>query len=106
MKTTAVEAMTGKDTHPDLRSWLQRLAATDRLAVARPGISLIDELAAVAKRLERERAVLFPSPGSHVMPVVANLFADRTWVADFDRRCHARVADAFPERSAPTIAVD
>ncbi len=82
MKTTAVEAMTGKDTHPDLRSWLQRLAATDRLAVARPGISLIDELAAVAKRLERERAVLFPSPGSHVMPVVANLFADRTWVAD------------------------
>ena len=37
--------------HPDLRDWLQRLAAADRLAVAQKGISLIDELAAVAKTL-------------------------------------------------------
>ena len=43
--------------HPDLRSWLQRLVATDRLVVAREGISLIDELAAVAKKLELENAV-------------------------------------------------
>jgi 2,5-furandicarboxylate decarboxylase 1 len=68
--------------HPDLREWLQWLAATDRLAVAREGVSLIDELAAIAKKLENERAVLFPSPGKHTIPVVANLFADRGWIAD------------------------
>ena len=68
--------------HPDLRDWLQRLAAADRLAVAKKGISLIDELAAVAKKLENERAVLFPEPDQHAIPVVANLFSDRTWIAD------------------------
>jgi 2,5-furandicarboxylate decarboxylase 1 len=68
--------------HPDLRSWLQRLVATDRLVVARDGVSLIDELAAVAKKLELESAVLFPKPGQHDIPVVANLFADRSWIAD------------------------
>ncbi len=68
--------------HPDLRGWLQRLVATDRLVVAREGVSLIDELAAVAKKLELENAVLFPKPGGHAIPVVANLFADRNWIAD------------------------
>src|SRR6202035_5050068 len=72
----------GRGAHPDLRGWLQWLAATDRLAVARKGISLIDELAAVAKKLENERAVLFPAPSHHPIPVVANLFADRSWIAD------------------------
>ena len=72
----------GQSAHPDLRGWLQWLAATDRLVVARKGLSLIDELAAVAKKLEYERAVLFPSPGQHVIPVVANLFTDRSWIAD------------------------
>jgi 2,5-furandicarboxylate decarboxylase 1 len=72
----------GESSRPDLRGWLQTLAATDRLAVARDGISLIDELAAVAKKLENERAVLFPSPGQHPIPVVANLFANRGWIAD------------------------
>ncbi|HET7884861.1 MAG TPA: UbiD family decarboxylase [Bradyrhizobium sp.] len=68
--------------HPDLRDWLQQLARADRLAVANKGVSLIDELAAVAKTLENERAVLFPEPDQHAIPVVANLFADRTWIAD------------------------
>ena len=68
--------------HPDLRSWLQQLVATDRLVVARDGVSLIDELAAVAKKLELQSAVLFPKPGQHDIPVVANLFADRSWIAD------------------------
>lgn len=68
--------------HPDLRDWLRQLVAADRLAVAERGISLIDELAAVAKKLENERAVLFPEPDQHAIPVVANLFADRTWIAD------------------------
>ena len=68
--------------HPDLRVWLRELAASDRLAVARQGVSLIDELAAVAKKLENERAVLFPKASGHAIPVVANLFADRSWIAD------------------------
>ncbi len=75
-------ATTSNWQHPDLRSWLQRLVATDRLVVARDGVSLIDELAAVAKKLELESAVLFPRPGQHAIPVVANLFVDRSWIAD------------------------
>ncbi len=72
----------GRAEHPDLRFWLRELASADRLAVARQRISLIDELAAVAKKLENERAVLFPEPSWHAIPVVANLFADRSWIAD------------------------
>jgi 2,5-furandicarboxylate decarboxylase 1 len=75
-------ATAGRNASPDLRSWLQQLVATDRLAVARDGVSLIDELAAVSKRLELAQAVLFPKPGGHTIPVVANLFADRSWIAD------------------------
>jgi 2,5-furandicarboxylate decarboxylase 1 len=82
MQANRAPAAVGHNTHPDLRGWLRRLVATDRLVVARPGVSLIDELAAVAKKLEREQAVLFPAPGQHSIPVVANLFADRGWIAD------------------------
>ena len=39
-------------------------------------------MAAIAKKLENERAVMFPEPGRHPIPVVANLFADRGWIAD------------------------
>lgn len=66
----------------DLRSWLRYLAACGRLAVARDGLSLVHELAAVAKRTERQSAVLFPRPGGHSIPVVANILADRGWAAD------------------------
>lgn len=76
------QAMPGHNASPDLRSWLRQLAATDRLAVTRGGLSLIDEIAAVSKRLENESAVLFPSPSQHDIPVVANIFANRGWVAD------------------------
>src|ERR1700689_2085930 len=78
----ATAAIVGHNVHPDLRGWLQRLVVTDRLVVAREGVSLIDELAAVAKKLELESAVLFPAPGQHAIPVVANLFADRSWIAE------------------------
>jgi 2,5-furandicarboxylate decarboxylase 1 len=78
----ATPATAGSRAHPDLRGWLQRLVTTDRLVVARVGVSLIDELAAVAKKLELDSAVLFPEPGGHTIPVVANLFADRSWIAD------------------------
>ena len=78
----ATAAIAGHNAHPDLRGWLRRLVMTDRLVVAREGVSLIDEVAAVAKKLELDSAVLFPKPGQHPIPVVANLFADRSWIAD------------------------
>ena len=79
---TTPPATAARNHSPDLRSWLQQLVATDRLAVARDGVSLIDEVAAVSKRLELTQAVLFPKPGGHSIPVAANLFADRNWIAD------------------------
>jgi 2,5-furandicarboxylate decarboxylase 1 len=83
MEARSVTPVTsGHNASPDLRSWLQRLVTTDRLVVAREGVSLIDELAAVSKKLELEQSVLFPAPGGHSIPVVANLFADRNWIAD------------------------
>lgn len=75
-------ASAGHNAAPDLRTWLRALSATDRLAIAQPGISLIDQLAAVGKRLEHTSAVLFPSPKGHSIPVVSNIFTDRNWVAE------------------------
>ncbi len=74
-------------TPPDLRTWLADLAAHGRLAVARENLPLADNLAAVAKRTERDKAVLFPHPvgvngKAHDMPVVVNLFTQRAWVSD------------------------
>ena len=66
----------------DLREWLRHLSATDRLVMAKPGVGLTHELAAVAQRLERDRAVILPQPGGHAVPVVANLLASRQWISD------------------------
>jgi 2,5-furandicarboxylate decarboxylase 1 len=66
----------------DLRDWLATLAARGDLSVARENVALMDELAAVAKRMERDKAVIFPRPSGHEVPVVVNLFTQRAWVAD------------------------
>jgi 2,5-furandicarboxylate decarboxylase 1 len=79
---TSARAKPGHNVVKDLRGWLTQLESSGRLAVAKEGVSLIDELAAISKRLEYERAVVFPRPGGHAMPVVANIFADRAWVAE------------------------
>lgn len=65
-----------------LRGWLDHLAARGRLAVARPGLSLAFELAAVAKRLDGRKATFFPQPGGHAMPVISGLVSDRGWIAE------------------------
>jgi 2,5-furandicarboxylate decarboxylase 1 len=75
-------AKQGTNAPSDLRAWLAYLAERGKLAIAREGIGLADELAAIAKRLERDSAVLFPRPDGHEIPVVANLFAGRDWVAE------------------------
>ncbi len=65
-----------------LRGWLRHLATTGRLAQIRPGIALTHELAAIAKRLDGERAALFPQPGGHSMPVISGFMSQRAWIAE------------------------
>ncbi len=65
-----------------LRDWLDRLAATDRLTVMRPGIGLVYELAAIAKRLDGTSASFFPHPGGHEGSVVSGLVSSRAWMAE------------------------
>ena len=66
----------------DLREWLDILAASDRLAVARPGVGLRFELAAIAKKLDGEKATFFPRPDGHAVPVISGLTSDRGWMAE------------------------
>src|SRR6476646_1622052 len=65
-----------------LRDWLDHLAARSRLAVLPPNIGLKFELAAYAKRLDGQRATMFPKPGGHAIPVVSGLVSDRGWMAE------------------------
>lgn len=65
-----------------MRGWLRHLANTGRLEVARAGISLEFELAAIANRLDGAKACWFPQPGGHAIPVVAGFTAHRGWMAE------------------------
>jgi 2,5-furandicarboxylate decarboxylase 1 len=65
-----------------LREWLDRLAATNRLSVIRPGIGLVHELAAVANRLDGKTASFFPHPSGHDGSVVSGLASSRAWMAE------------------------
>lgn len=65
-----------------LRDWLDRLAATERLAIAKPGVALRYQLAAIAKRLDGDRASLFPRPDRHPMSVVSGIVSSRDWIAE------------------------
>jgi 2,5-furandicarboxylate decarboxylase 1 len=64
-----------------LRDWLDHLAARDRLAVVKPNVGLKFELSAYAKRLDGQRATVFPKPDGHPIPVVSGLVSDRGWMA-------------------------
>lgn len=65
-----------------LRDWLDHLAVRDRLAVIREGVRLRHDLAAIAKRLDGERATLFPKPDGHPVPVLSGLVSSRAWMAE------------------------
>ncbi len=66
----------------DLRAWLDILAGSGRLAVARPGVKLRFELAAIAKTLDGRQATIFPRPDGHPVPVISGLTSDRGWMAE------------------------
>lgn len=83
-----------------LRAWLDHLAARDRLAVIRPGVSLQFELAAIAKRFDGIKATLFPSPGGQRIPVLSGLVSDRQWIAEAMGVESAEVLTHFQEAAA------
>ena len=78
-----------------LRSWLDRLEETGRLAQAKPDIPLEFTLAAIAKRLDSEKATLFPSPGGHALSVISGLVAARPWIAEAMGVDEADMLDRF-----------
>ena len=65
-----------------LRSWIDRLEETGRLARTKADIPLEFTLAAIAKRLDGEKATLFPTPGGHALSVISGLVAARPWIAE------------------------
>ncbi|HEY1611109.1 MAG TPA: UbiD family decarboxylase, partial [Paraburkholderia sp.] len=65
-----------------LRDWLAHLAATGRLATIERPVKLEHELAAIAKRLDGDRAAFFTQPGGYSMPVVSGFMAKRGWIAE------------------------
>jgi 2,5-furandicarboxylate decarboxylase 1 len=65
-----------------LRDWLEQMRADGRLATAKPGIPLEFTLAALAKRLDGEKAVLFPEPGGHPISVISGIVSRREWIAE------------------------
>lgn len=80
---TAPDAAAGTEApYRTLRIWLDHLAATGRLAVARPGAALRFQLAAIANRLDGRQASFFPRPDGHPVPVVSGLTSDRDWMAE------------------------
>ncbi|HLH87436.1 MAG TPA: UbiD family decarboxylase [Xanthobacteraceae bacterium] len=76
------QTSTGRKPVTDLRAWLDMLANSNRLAVARPGVKLRFELSAIAKTLDGTKATLFPRPDGHPVPVISGLTSDRGWMAE------------------------
>lgn len=72
----------GSRPHLTLRGWLRQLAATRRLAAIDEQVALEHQLAAIAKRLDGDRAVLFTRPGGHTIPVVSGFMSRRAWLAE------------------------
>jgi 2,5-furandicarboxylate decarboxylase 1 len=66
----------------DLRTWLAHLGASGRVAVARQGVQLKHQLAAIAKRLDGKQAAFFPHPDGHAIPVVSGFMSRRAWIAE------------------------
>lgn len=65
-----------------LREWIMRLQDTGRLSVAKPGLDLRHQVAAVAQALDGQRATLFPHPSGHQVSVVSGIVSDRGWMAE------------------------
>src|ERR1700759_2729262 len=78
----SLPASTERKPVTDLRAWLDILARSDRLAVARPNVKLRFELSAIAKTVDGTKATLFSQPDGHPVPVISGLTSDRSWMAE------------------------
>ncbi|WP_206922680.1 UbiD family decarboxylase [Alicyclobacillus suci] len=65
-----------------LRSWLDYLKQSDRVATVERTVSPKFELAAVAKHLDGKKAVTFKRVEGYDMPVVVGIVANRRWIAE------------------------
>lgn len=65
-----------------LRAWLDHLERKDCLAVARPGIHLRFQLAAISKYLDGRQATIFPDAGGSGRTVISGLTSSRQWMAE------------------------
>lgn len=65
-----------------MREWLKYLQSTGRLAIARSNVPLKHHLAAITKKLDGKKAVFFPSPDGHSVPVVSGFMSRREWIAE------------------------
>lgn len=82
-----------------LRGWLKHLGETGRLAVAKEGVSLEYEIAAIAKKLDGKQAVLFPKPAGHSVSVVSGYVAARSWIAEAMGAQESELLAAFRDAS-------
>ncbi len=86
-----------------LRDWLDRLSGDGRLAIARPGIGLRHEAAAVASRLDGRQASLFPQPGGHPGTIVSGLVSSRAWMAEALGTTQDRLVAHFQQAAAQPL---
>ncbi|WP_041694988.1 UbiD family decarboxylase [Alicyclobacillus acidocaldarius] len=64
------------------RAWLEHLRETDRLVDVEVEVSLRYEVAAIAKRLDGRKAVMFHRPAGSSVPVASGLVSQRRWIAE------------------------
>jgi len=79
---TTVSPSEGERPTRSLRSWLEHLSASGRLATIENPVALEHELAAIAKKLDGSRAAVFVQPGGHAIPVVSGFMSRRAWIAE------------------------
>src|SRR5690348_13630145 len=107
MKKTSGDAAQQRNTRVpihSLREWLDHLDRHGRLAVVRPQTRLRYEVAAIAKRLDGQRATFFPRPDGNAMPVLSGLVSNRHWIADAMGVESSDVLTRFQEAALNPIA--
>lgn len=90
--------------HTDFRRWLAHLQDTGRLAVAREGVALTHELAAIAKHMDGRKAVYFPKPDGATVPVVSGFMSRRGWIAEAMGVPQSGLLDAFRRAAEAPLA--
>jgi 2,5-furandicarboxylate decarboxylase 1 len=80
-----------------LRSWLDYLEKSDRLAVIDRQVSLDFELAAVAKHLDGKKAAYFTDVEGHQIPVIAGVASTRQMFAEACETTNYELIQKFAE---------